>query len=575
MSKNKNKKRILYYSILNYSEKNLNFLKKNFDLVISKNPKFDKNETLEDIQIIFAPLGYYLSKEKILMCKKLEVIISNTTSDSHIDTKFAMKKNIKVITLKNQDILDKITPTAEHTVGMIMAITRNYIKSINSVKKGNWDRKYFGGGKMLSRSTIGVVGLGRLGFLVGKYLENLGARVIYYDPYKIFNFPNIKKYDSLIKLIKDSDVITLHLHPLPSNQPILNINILKHFTKKKFLINTSRGDLVDEKGICDLIKKNKLAGYATDVLQKEFLSDFDVKKNPIYKLSTKTDKILIFPHIGGSTYDAWHETQKFVLDKAISFYKRESIDNIKILDHCAWALITARGGSKSIPLKNLAHLNKISLIKYTFNIINKNKDIIKKSFCSSDSKKIKKIAIENKINFIKRSKKLSGDNVSSQAVVKDFLDTMLKKNGYLPEFIFLFEPTSPFVRSTDIKKTYIKLKKNKDFDSSQTVTKVSSNSHAYNQRFHSTLIKKKTLYRSDFYLLSKRQKAFNKQNKPQFYIHGNLRLFRTKSFLKYNNFFGKLSLPIEIPKLYAFDVDDKHDLKVAEALIKTNQIKIL
>lgn len=568
------KKKALYYSVLNYSKVNLDYLKKKFDLIIFEYPDFSKKKILKEIEVIFAPLGYYLDKKKISICKNLKLIISNTTSDTHIDTKFAKKKNIKIITLKDSDFLNKITPTAEHTLGIIIALTRNYINSINYVKQSFWDRKYFAGQKMLSRSKVGIIGLGRLGLLVSKYLENIGCLINYYDPYKNINYPNFKKFKSLSNLIKNSDIISLHLHPLKNGKPLLNNKILNYFNKSKFLINTSRGELVDEKALCELLKRNKLGGYAADVLKGEFKPNFDLNKNLVYQLSKKNNKVLIFPHIGGSTIDAWHETQKYVLEKAVSFLNRSKSKNYKILKNNVWALVTARGGSKSIPLKNLALLNNKRLIEYTFDIINKNNDVIKKTFCSSDHKQIEIISKKNNIEFIQRPKKLCGDNISSKDVVKNFLNTIFDKHGHLPEYIFLFEPTSPFVRSKDIKKIYSELKKNKNFDSSQTVTKVSSNSHAYNQRYHSQDIRHKDIKKSDFYFSSKRFKAVNKQSKPNFFIHGNLRLFRTLSFLKYEDFFGKLSLPVEIPKIYAFDVDDKYDLRIAEALIKTNQIKI-
>lgn len=568
------KKKILYFTILNYSLENIKFLKKNFEVKIAKSPDYVKKEDLKKIDIVFAPLGYFFDKKKILQYKNLKVIISNTTSDSHIDVKFAKKKNIKIITLKGNELLKKITPTAEHTIGMIISITRNYLGAIDSVKKGFWERKYFGGKKMLSNSKVGIVGLGRLGLLVAKYLEGMGCSINYYDPNKNENYPNFKKCKTLDQLIKESDIISLHLHPLKNGKPLLNQKKLSYFNENKYLINSSRGELIDENFLFKMIKQNKIGGYATDVIHDEFNPSFKLKKNKIFQQMNKNpNKILIFPHIGGSTLDAWHQTQRYVLDKVLEYFDSTMKDNYKIKKNLVWALVTARGGSKSIPLKNIAKLNGKRLIQYTFDIIKKNKSLINKCFCSSDHLEIKKISIKNKIEYFERSKKLSGDNVSSQSVVKDFIKKIFNKMGYLPEFIFLFEPTSPFVRSCDIRNTIKLLKKNKLCDSSQTVTKVSSNSHAYNQRYHSLLNKKNNLFKSEFYLISKREKAINKQNKPKFFIHGNLRLFRTLSFIKYGNFFGNLSLPIEIPKIYAFDVDDRYDLEIAEALIKTKKVR--
>ena len=144
--------------------------------------------------MILAPLGYFFGKEKIDKCKKLKVIASNTTSHAHIDIDYAESLGIKVITLKNDNkFLNTITPTAELTFGLIIALTRNIIPAIDSVSAKNWNRRLNPSDEMLSRMSIGIVGLGRLGFKVGLMAKAFDMEVKYYDPYVDKNFPGIKK----------------------------------------------------------------------------------------------------------------------------------------------------------------------------------------------------------------------------------------------------------------------------------------------------------------------------------------------------------------------------------------------
>jgi|688.fasta_scaffold388667_2 CMP-N-acetylneuraminic acid synthetase len=239
---------------------------------------------------------------------------------------------------------------------------------------------------------------------------------------------------------------------------------------------------------------------------------------------------------------------------------------IKILKKIFWAFIPARGSSKTIKFKNLVDINGKKLISFTFDILKKNKKIIKKIYCSSEDKKIQNFCKKYKIEIDYRDKSLSKDNTSTNEVIYDFIKRFILNEVPLPEFILLCEPTSPFLRSKDILDCCNKILKEKSLDSVQTVTKISSNSHAFNQR----IIKNNLL---NFYFNSKRKKMYNKQLKPSFYIHGNLRVFKTQSFLKYKNIFGKKSYSIIIPKLYAYDLDDKEDLKIFKILQKSINIK--
>lgn len=243
-----------------------------------------------------------------------------------------------------------------------------------------------------------------------------------------------------------------------------------------------------------------------------------------------------------------------------------NLNNYKILKNSFWAFIPARGSSKSIKLKNLVDINGTKLISFTINILKKNHDIISKIYCSTENKKIKNFCLKSNIYIDDRKKKLALDSTCINDVIYDFLIKQVIKKKSIPEFIILCEPTSPLLRSIDIQLCCNKIIKHKNLDSVQTVTMVSPNSHAYNQR-----IVKRNL--SSFFFKKERNSMYNKQMKPQFYIHGNLRVFRSASFLKYRNIFGKKSFCIKIPKLFAFDLDDKEDLEIFRIIQKKLSFK--
>ena len=146
------------------------------------------------------------------------------------------------------------------------------------------------------------------------------------------------------------------------------------------------------------------------------------------------------------------------------------------------AFIPARGGSKTIHLKNLAKLNNIPLLQYSINAAKESKEV-EEIFVSTDNENIKNYSKEQSVNVDIRSNYLGGDNIPTIEVIIDFLERRMESKKLLPEFLVLLEPTSPFVDYRDIDLCVTTLKNNSKYDSVQTITKVSPNSHAYNQRY--------------------------------------------------------------------------------------------
>ena len=226
-----------------------------------------------------------------------------------------------------------------------------------------------------------------------------------------------------------------------------------------------------------------------------------------------------------------------------------------------WALITARGGSKSVPLKNLAPLCGKPLMAWGLEAAKKSARL-ERIFCSTDHDGIAEFCRQRKVEVQPRPERLAGDNVSSLDVILYFVETAREQFGGLPGMLALLEPTSPFVKPEQIDACVRLLENDPTADSAQTVTTPPPNHHAFNQRE----------IRDDgsmvFRFSEERKGLVNKQSKPRFYVHGNFRVMRVRSLLENRDIFGKRSLPIEIGRLDAMDVDGPDDFIVAEALIR-------
>ena len=187
----------------------------------------------------------------------------------------------------------------------MMLGVRNVINSSKDVMKGNWDCEKFVG-RQINYLNIGVIGFGRLGKMFAKYAKTFGSRVYVYDPF-IKSFSKYSDYffvKTLNKLAKKVDVVSLHVHVNNKTKGMINKKFFKNCNDNILMINTSRGEIINDLDLLYFLKKNKKSKYLTDVLSNEFNG---LKNNPIFKAFKNKkfeNQILITPHIGGMTHDA-------------------------------------------------------------------------------------------------------------------------------------------------------------------------------------------------------------------------------------------------------------------------------
>ena len=251
--------------------------------------------------------GYILDK-KILKNSSVKLINTASTGLNHINTKDCKSLGIKILSLtKDKKLIKQLPSTSELAFGMMLILQKNLFKSFNSVKKYKWNYLPFIGNEIASLS-IGIIGLGRLGNYMCKFSKAFGMKIYFYDPFKK---SQIFKKVSLEKLLKVSDVISIHVHVNKDTKYMLNKKTLKLAKKKPIIINTSRGEIVDEKDIIWALKNKIISGYATDVVENEF---DNIKKSPIIKNISKYN-IIVTPHLGGMTQQGQLRAWNFAVDK--------------------------------------------------------------------------------------------------------------------------------------------------------------------------------------------------------------------------------------------------------------------
>lgn len=244
-------------------------------------------------------------------CPRLRAIISPTTGLDHIDLESARNRDIQVFSLRGEtDFLVNITSTAEHTWALLLCLMRCIVPAQNSVKQNQWQQHHLRS-RELSGKTLGIVGLGRIGSMVARYGLGFGMQVLGYDPHKA-SFPEgVKRIDTLDQLFPGSNVVTVHVPLNDRTIGLIGEREISLLQKGSYLINTSRGLIVDEQAILLGLEQGRLAGAAVDVLTEE--ATVASGNHPMVAYAKEHDNLLITPHIGGAAEDAIEKTDVFVM----------------------------------------------------------------------------------------------------------------------------------------------------------------------------------------------------------------------------------------------------------------------
>ena len=294
-------------------------LMKTFDYIYK--PYLNKKELIEilkndkSINALFTnpnKQGFILDKE-VFINSNIKIINTASTGTNHIDKVYCTNNNIKIYSLtKDYDLINQLTSTSELAFGLMISLLRKIPFSFDSVKNYEWNyEKYIG--RQIKDFNIGVIGYGRLGKMMVHYGLAFGMNVYVYDPYQKVEIENVNQVN-LNNLLINSDVVSLHVHVTDETRKMVNKDFIEKMKNNSYLINTSRGELVDELEILKNLENDKLAGYGTDVIADEFS---DIKKSKLIEYS-KNEKynIVITPHIGGMTYEGqnkafYHAMNKF------------------------------------------------------------------------------------------------------------------------------------------------------------------------------------------------------------------------------------------------------------------------
>jgi D-3-phosphoglycerate dehydrogenase / 2-oxoglutarate reductase len=248
----------------------------------------------------------YKIDKALLKETQVKIINSCSTGLNHIDLEYCKSNNIEIQCHKNDyELINQLPSTSELAFGLMLSLLRNIPECNNHVSRYHWDYTQFMG-RQIKDLKVGIIGYGRLGEMMEGYCKAFGAKTFIYDPY--VDVPQI----SLEQMFKECDVISLHVHVTDETKYMISKKLLGLAKKDSYIINTSRGEIVNEIDIIDALSTGKLTGYGTDVVENEF---DDLTKSPIIKAMNEGKNIIVTPHIGGMTIEGQTKAYKWSINK--------------------------------------------------------------------------------------------------------------------------------------------------------------------------------------------------------------------------------------------------------------------
>jgi len=259
-----------------------------------------------------------VTKEVLESARNLKLVVRAGTGVDNIDIPTATQKGIVAMNVPGGNTIS----AAEHTIALILALSRNVPQAYLSLKSGQWKREKFVGTELQGK-TLGLIGLGRIGKEVAKRAQGFEMKVIAYDPFVTEEYAKTigVELKSLDEVLAESDYISIHTPKNEQTKNLINKETIAKMKQGVRIINCARGGIVDEKALIDGLKSGHIKGAALDVFEKEPLPP----DSPL--LDPSLENLILTPHLGASTEEAQIKIAQESSELIIDFFTKGIIRN--------------------------------------------------------------------------------------------------------------------------------------------------------------------------------------------------------------------------------------------------------
>lgn len=262
-----------------------------------------------------------MNEEFLSHLPNLAFIARSGAGMENIDLEYCQKRNIKLFNSPEGNR----NAVGEQALGMLLSLMNKLHLVNRDVKNGHWERDG-NRGVELDGKTVGIIGFGNNGAAFAKKLKGFDVRVLAYDKYKSGFGDSFVMEATLEAVLNQSDVISFHI---PQNEETIyfaNQEFFDGLSKSIFLLNLSRGKIVETKALIQAIESGKVSAAALDVNEFEkssFEHFFDENRSPELNYLLKSDRVMLSPHIGGWTHESYFKLSNVLADKILNAYSNE------------------------------------------------------------------------------------------------------------------------------------------------------------------------------------------------------------------------------------------------------------
>jgi D-3-phosphoglycerate dehydrogenase / 2-oxoglutarate reductase len=267
--------------------------------------EYDLISAIKNAEYVIAGTELF-SKSVLETSPRLKVISRVGVGIDNIDITTAEKHNVCILNTPEAPGL----AVAEHTLALLLTLLKNIPKYNNQMRSGNYPVEP---GLMLSGKTVGIIGLGRIGYRVATMLAALGCTINYYDPYVRNNPPSgWVSASSIQDLVRSVEVVSLHSSPQKECSAILNSEVFSVCRKGIIVINTARGSLIDERALADALEAGIVSAAGLDVFLTEPYSG-ELLKYP---------QVIVTPHVASNTIESRQQMEMEAVEHIIDAKRR-------------------------------------------------------------------------------------------------------------------------------------------------------------------------------------------------------------------------------------------------------------
>lgn len=309
-------------------ERGLKIIKQHFETEVwpeyAPPPKKTIIEKAKNVDALATLLSDKIDAEVYNAAPKLKIVSQLAVGFDNIDLAEATKRGIYVT--NTPEVLTDTT--ADFAWALLMAVARRVVEADKYVRTGQWKVGWHPAmltGRDVFGTTIGIVGAGRIGYAMAKRALGFDMKVLFYD---VIPRPEIEKLGAkkvdLTTLLRQSDFVTIHVPLMKETHHFINEEKLRLMKKTAYIINNSRGPVVDEKALHVALKEGWIAGAGLDVFEQE-PTPMD---NPLLKL----ENVVVAPHISSASLDTRAKMSEMVADNLVSFFQGKQPPNLVNLD---------------------------------------------------------------------------------------------------------------------------------------------------------------------------------------------------------------------------------------------------